>query len=47
MQPILLRRTKRSKDKLGSPIIRLPEKVIHLWNIVLSVEERNIYDKVE
>ncbi|KAM3138535.1 hypothetical protein pb186bvf_009287 [Paramecium bursaria] len=47
MKPILLRRTKQSRDKEGNKIIDLPEKNIFRQIIPLSEEERNIYDHVE
>lgn len=47
LRPILLRRTKKSKDQNGRPIISLPNKEIHFEYIELKKDERMVYDKME
>ncbi|CAD8173135.1 unnamed protein product [Paramecium pentaurelia] len=47
LRPILLRRTKKSKDQNGKPIISLPNKEIHFESIELRKDERMVYDKME
>ena len=40
LKPVLLRRTKKSKDASGKPIILLPEKYYKIFNVVFTPEER-------
>ncbi|CAD8102728.1 unnamed protein product [Paramecium sonneborni] len=47
LRPILLRRTKKSKDQNGKPIISLPNKEIHFEYIELKKDERMVYDRME
>lgn len=47
LTPILLRRTKKSKDANGKPIISLPDKIMHIEEIDLLPDEKIIYEKVE
>ena len=42
--PILLRRTKKSLDKNGLPIIKLPGKNIEVVKVLMGEDERKIYD---
>eukprot|EP00742_Colponemidia_sp_Colp-10_P014547 GILJ01016532.1.p1 GENE.GILJ01016532.1~~GILJ01016532.1.p1 ORF type:complete len:935 (-),score=119.12 GILJ01016532.1:169-2973(-) len=44
LSPLLLRRTKASKDKSGNAIVSLPPKHIHVHYVELTTEERDFYD---
>ncbi|KAL4512333.1 hypothetical protein ABPG72_005335 [Tetrahymena utriculariae] len=46
LRPILLRRTKKSKDINGNSIISLPEKYCFIEKVEFTPEERMFYDKV-
>ncbi|EAR86636.2 SNF2 family amine-terminal protein (macronuclear) [Tetrahymena thermophila SB210] len=46
LRPILLRRTKKSKDIHGRSIISLPEKHCFIEKVEFTPEERMFYDKV-
>jgi SNF2 family DNA or RNA helicase len=47
LRGILLRRTKRSLDSDGNPILRLPEKLIEEIKVKLSTEQMNFYHAIE
>ena len=47
LTPILLRRTKKSKDQYGDPIIQLPNKFMHFEKIELKPDEKLVYSKME
>ena len=40
LKPVLLRRTKKSKDSQGKPIVLLPEKYSRIESVVFTEEER-------
>jgi SNF2 family DNA or RNA helicase len=44
LQPLLLRRTKESKDSSGNPILSLPPRTVEVVELDFSVEERDFYD---
>ena len=47
VKPIMLRRTKQSKDKNGKSILNLPNKTIECHHLVAVDEEREIYCLME
>ncbi|KAF8819796.1 SWI2/SNF2-containing protein RAD5 [Cardiosporidium cionae] len=46
VSPLMLRRTKESKDENGKPILQLPPKCVHTLWLQMSTEERQFYDAV-
>lgn len=42
-----MRRTKKSKDQNGEPIIKLPNKFMHFEKIELKPDEKLVYSKME
>ncbi|CAH0484480.1 unnamed protein product [Peronospora farinosa] len=46
LTPILLRRTKQSRDKLGNMIVHLPPKHVDLVKLEFSPDERTFYQAV-
>ena len=46
IRPLILRRTKESRDKDGKDIVSLPPKTVLKTEVVLSQSERNLYDLI-
>lgn len=46
LEPLVLRRTKDMKTPDGEALVPLPPKVIHVERIVLSQDERDVYDHI-
>jgi DNA repair protein RAD5 len=44
LQPLLLRRTKDSKDSSGNPILSLPPRSVEVVELDFSIQEREFYD---
>ncbi|KAF9209344.1 DNA helicase rad5 [Haplosporangium sp. Z 27] len=43
LEPLVLRRTKTTKDKDGNPIVMLPERIIQIEYLKFSEQENDIY----
>ena len=46
LEPLVLRRTKDMKTPDGEALVPLPPKVIHVERIILSQDERDVYDHI-
>lgn len=46
LEPLVLRRTKEMKQPDGAPLVPLPAKLITIEEIVLSKQEREVYDHI-
>jgi DNA repair protein RAD5 len=46
LEPIVLRRTKAMRDRLGQPMVPLPPKTINIEYLAFSREEQDIYDAI-
>jgi DNA repair protein RAD5 len=44
LEPLMLRRTKATRDATGAPIVQLPPRVTHVEWLLFSDEERDFYD---
>lgn len=43
LRPLLLRRTKDTKDKTGQPIVKLPSSDVKIVHLEFSAAERDFY----
>ncbi|KAI8971401.1 P-loop containing nucleoside triphosphate hydrolase protein [Pilobolus umbonatus] len=46
LEPIVLRRTKSMRDKLGQLMVPLPAKIINIEYLLFTPEEQDIYDAI-